>query len=198
MFARSSLAVMLMGTLFVVGCSESTTPTSLSTQTFALQASNADAAHDCQKGGYQTLFRTDGTGFKNAGECVSYAAQGGELAKRQTATLTNVVYGACNNLSLGYELNGSQHILESVSPGCGVVFGADQTIHYLSTQTLRLFLRDDSCSGWIFYEDGPHGTVVGTNPSEVAISDAGGFCESPPEDPRPGANVTLTRTITSG
>jgi hypothetical protein len=44
---------------------------------------NSGAAHKCQKGGYQHLYRsdgsgiTDGSGFRNAGECTSYAAQGG-------------------------------------------------------------------------------------------------------------------------
>jgi hypothetical protein len=40
---------------------------------------NSDAAKACQKGGWQNLVRQDGTGFKNAGDCISYAAQGGTL-----------------------------------------------------------------------------------------------------------------------
>lgn len=40
---------------------------------------NSGAAHACQQGGYQDLRRADGTSFKNAGDCVSYAAQGGSL-----------------------------------------------------------------------------------------------------------------------
>lgn len=43
-------------------------------------AGNADAAHACQQSGYLSLFRADGTGFQNAGECTSYAAQGGALS----------------------------------------------------------------------------------------------------------------------
>ena len=40
---------------------------------------NSDAAKACQEGGWQNLVREDGTEFKNAGDCVSYAAQGGTL-----------------------------------------------------------------------------------------------------------------------
>jgi len=40
---------------------------------------NSDAAKACQKGGWQNLMRQDGTGFKNEGDCVAYAAQGGKL-----------------------------------------------------------------------------------------------------------------------
>jgi hypothetical protein len=204
--ARSSLtaAAVFLASLFVVGCSETTSPTtSTGAAVIPLSASNSDAAHACQKDGYQNLFRADGSGFKNAGECASYAAGGGRFATRQTATLENVVYSACDNLSLGYELDGVQHILESVEPGCLIVFGANQTIHYLSSQTLRLFLRDDTCplpdGGWIFYEDGPHGLVVPLGPSQfqVEISDGGGppVCAFPPEEPRLHPNLSLTKTI---
>lgn len=36
---------------------------------------NSAAAHACQKGGYVNLSRSDGSAFKNAGECASYFAQ---------------------------------------------------------------------------------------------------------------------------
>jgi hypothetical protein len=38
---------------------------------------NSAAAKACQKGGWQTLYRSDGTSFANEDECVSYAAKGG-------------------------------------------------------------------------------------------------------------------------
>jgi hypothetical protein len=47
--------------------------------TAAAGGGNSDAAKACQHGGWQHLYRTDGTGFENQGECVSYAAQGGKL-----------------------------------------------------------------------------------------------------------------------
>jgi hypothetical protein len=36
-------------------------------------------AKACKKGGWKSLYRTDGTAFKNQGQCVSYAVQGGTL-----------------------------------------------------------------------------------------------------------------------
>jgi len=43
---------------------------------------NSDAAKACQKGGWMNLVRADGSSFKNEGDCVSYAAQGGALTTR--------------------------------------------------------------------------------------------------------------------
>ena len=40
---------------------------------------NSDAAHACQQGGYASLQGTDGTLFKNAGECTAFAARGGTI-----------------------------------------------------------------------------------------------------------------------
>lgn len=50
----------------------------------AAAGGNSDAAKACQQGGWQHLYRTDGTGFKNQGDCVSYAAQGGKLMTTTT------------------------------------------------------------------------------------------------------------------
>lgn len=36
---------------------------------------NSTNARRCQKGGWLTLVRSDGTGFASQGECVSYAAR---------------------------------------------------------------------------------------------------------------------------
>jgi hypothetical protein len=40
---------------------------------------NSDNARQCQQGGWENVTRQDGTAFKNTGDCVSYAAQGGVL-----------------------------------------------------------------------------------------------------------------------
>jgi hypothetical protein len=40
---------------------------------------NSPNAKSCQHGGWQTWLRRDQTAFANQGDCVSYAAQGGEL-----------------------------------------------------------------------------------------------------------------------
>jgi CARDB len=42
-------------------------------------AGNTDNAKACQKGGFVNYSRTDGTTFKNAGDCTSYLAHGGTL-----------------------------------------------------------------------------------------------------------------------
>lgn len=46
---------------------------------------NVDAARACQQGGYLSLQGTDGTTFKNVGECVSHVARGGAITGVSTA-----------------------------------------------------------------------------------------------------------------
>jgi hypothetical protein len=41
-------------------------------------------------------------------------------------------------------------------------------------------------------QDEPHGSVTGDNPYHVKIMDAGGLCESPPDQPRSGPVRTST------
>jgi hypothetical protein len=47
---------------------------------------NSENAKKCQKGGWTTLTRADGTPFANQDECVSYAADGGTLTPKPTCT----------------------------------------------------------------------------------------------------------------
>jgi hypothetical protein len=54
----------------------------------ALAGGNSDSAKACQNGGWQNLVRQDGTGFKNTGDCVSYAAQGGVLKAKPAASIS--------------------------------------------------------------------------------------------------------------
>ena len=42
-------------------------------------AGNSDNAKLCQKGGWKTLFRSDGSTFADQGACVSYGAKGGTI-----------------------------------------------------------------------------------------------------------------------
>lgn len=46
----------------------------------ASAAGSPDAAQACQNGGYLTMIRADGNGFKNTGDCVSYYAQTNKAA----------------------------------------------------------------------------------------------------------------------
>jgi hypothetical protein len=67
-------------------------------------AGNADAAHACQQGGYLNLTGSDGTTFSNEGDCVSYAAHGGQFttpvpvctvtATTGCVTLNNAVFAS--------------------------------------------------------------------------------------------------------
>jgi len=41
---------------------------------------NAAAKASCRNDGWKAVLRTDGTAFKNQGDCVSYAAQGAQFA----------------------------------------------------------------------------------------------------------------------
>jgi hypothetical protein len=48
----------------------------------AAKGGNSDNAHACQRGGHQNRFEAEtGRPFKNAGDCVSHAAMGGEDAE---------------------------------------------------------------------------------------------------------------------
>jgi len=46
----------------------------------AATGGNSANAKTCQNNGWKTTLRADGTAFKNQGDCVSYAAQGGAYA----------------------------------------------------------------------------------------------------------------------
>jgi hypothetical protein len=161
---------------------------------------NGDAAHACQQGGYARLYRTDGSPFTNAGECTSYAAQGGVLAHHVTATFTNVSLSSCNALTWGYEIDGVRTALASKPLICEPpVQEPDASVTYLSTQTLHVYIQDHTCSGYVYTDDGLHALVTGVNPQQIEITDSGGFCESNPDMPRPPigrGNLDVTKTVT--
>jgi hypothetical protein len=48
--------------------------------TSAAGSSNSGNAAQCQHGGWQSLTRSNSVAFRNTGDCVSYAAQGGAFA----------------------------------------------------------------------------------------------------------------------
>ena len=83
--------VLLFGTFaLLAACADrSTTPTGAEPSA-ALSASggagNSGNAQSCQKGGWEGFVTGTGATFKNVGDCVSYAAQGGILYKPQTIT----------------------------------------------------------------------------------------------------------------
>jgi len=75
---------------------------------------NSDAAKACQQGGWQTMVRQDGTGFKNAGDCVSYAAQGGGLVPTGSHLITFSEFPLGTLITTQYE---SEGVVFSGTPG---------------------------------------------------------------------------------
>jgi hypothetical protein len=75
---------------------------------------NSDAAKACQKDGWQTMVRQDGTGFKNAGDCVSYAAQGGGLVPKGSHFITFSEFPVGTLITTQY---GSEGVVFSGVPG---------------------------------------------------------------------------------
>jgi hypothetical protein len=202
--STSRLLVPLAATalLFAAACSDSTTDPTLRAPTRAAydQGGNSDAAHACQQGGYESLFRDDGSGFDSVGDCVEYAAHGGTFAQR--VRFSNIELGGCNANTFGYEAGGVQHDLLSKGYACNAFFTTmpDQTVGVPLGQNARVYLRDNTCQE-TFFEDEPHGIVTGTNPFFVKIGDGGGFCELPPSlniwdhDVGRDGNLMVTKTI---
>jgi YDG domain len=64
----------------------------------AFAGGNSTNAKLCQKGGWQTLVREDGTTFRSEAACISYGAKGGTLYRPVTATVTaaDKVYDGTN------------------------------------------------------------------------------------------------------
>lgn len=185
----------------------------LATAAHGVWEGNSAAAQACQHDGYKALVGTNG-GFRTVGECVSYAAHGGSFVTPQpgefllpageTATLSDTVFArACNRLTYGYALdNGSTTVVGSKPPGCSTISQPDATIGPFETAVIvRLFLTDNTCSQ-TYYSDGNHALTSGSNPYEVDIMDAGGFCEAPEGTPRSPADFgglgNLSTTLTIG
>ena len=53
----------------------------------AAKGGNSDNAHACQQGGHENRFEAEtGSPFKNAGDCASHGAQGGDTSFRVSTT----------------------------------------------------------------------------------------------------------------
>ena len=165
---------------------------------FAVGNGNSDAAHLCQQNGFAHLFREDGTAFANTGDCVSYAAQGGLLSEK--ITFSNITLGACNDITFGYTVNGVSTDLYTKPYDCAPFHSyADVTVQVPVGSTVQVYLRDNTCSA-TFTQNSGHALVTGTNPYQIAITDAGGFCEATsPSASRPPTNgignLNVTETI---
>ena len=118
-------------------------------------------ANACKQGGWQNLLRQDGTGFKNQGDCVSYAVQGGTLvAKAAPAT-------AVSEPMFNYNVN-TCSVRVPYTPGLDtVLYGVNGYGETPITRDVTVTAGLDGLAGtagqfWIGYKAQP-GYVV-TNP----------------------------------
>ncbi len=179
----------------------------LSAGTALAGGGNSAAAHACQKGGYLALVGSGGETFSNAGECASFAAQGGTFATGiivpagASVTFDNPTLSACNALTWGFSTSFGGLALPGKTGGCFTVTQPDFTTGTFETATvLTVFLTDDTC-GATYESDGDHANVTQLSATswQVDIADAGGFCERetiPVEFTGPG-NLSVTVVINS-
>ena len=67
---------------------------------------NSGNAKLCQKDGWKTLVRSDGSSFENQDECVSYGAQGNELVPKTKSQLDCESFGAVYSTDPASDLSG--------------------------------------------------------------------------------------------
>lgn len=73
---------------------------------------NSANAKACQKGGWASLYREDGSTFADQGACVSYAAKGGKLLTEPPVVKNCVAYFS-NELFIDF---GAGSFLDSLAP----------------------------------------------------------------------------------
>jgi hypothetical protein len=78
---------------------------------------NSGNAMLCQKDGWKNLYKADGTAFTNAGNCVSYAANGGTISTSQTFTTCNGATCTYSDAASDTSLTAPQGALQSVTFG---------------------------------------------------------------------------------
>jgi hypothetical protein len=123
----------------------------------SVTAANSDAAHACQQGGYATLTRSDGTGFKNTGECTSYAARGGLIVGIGAACTATATVGCL--------------VLDAVTIRQASLSGDPVVVTYLSATTYTL-------SGTINFTPTCQNLSAGCSFATVTITGNGTFSAS--------------------
>ncbi len=108
---------------------------------------NSDAAKACQQGGWQNLVRQDGSGFKNTGDCVSYAAQGGVLMAKPNLTLTG------NGSATHAPITTAETVVYAGTYTNGSVPAPGATVG------LTVFHGDGCATGTAFYTDPSYATT---------------------------------------
>jgi hypothetical protein len=128
---------------------------------------NSDAANACKQGGWQNLVRQDGTGFKNQGDCVSYAVQGGTLVAKAAPST------AVSEPMFNYNVN-TCSVTVPYTPGLDTVlygvngYGETPITHEVTVTAGLDGLAGTAGQFWIGYKAQP-GYVV-SNPSTTAIT----------------------------
>jgi hypothetical protein len=95
---------------------------------------NSTNAKKCQKGGWQQVYRTNGTGFASQDECVAYAAKGGVVTSARLVITTDVLFecaaGSCWGVLTGSGLAANAPISIFAATGLtgGTVADADGNI----------------------------------------------------------------------
>ncbi|HEX9824844.1 MAG TPA: Ig-like domain-containing protein [Actinomycetota bacterium] len=86
---------------------------------------------------------------------------------------------ACNQLEVGYEVNGELSPVASKPYGCGSTPQLVEQAAFPESVRLRVYLRDLTCQRTFFQDGTPrdHAAVVHGDPSSVLLSDSGAFCE---------------------
>lgn len=115
---------------------------------------------------------------------------------------SNIGMSACNDITFGYTVDGVAKDVYNKPAGCASTTYADAAVRVPVAATVKVYLRDNSCTAAdVFTQDGGHGLVTGTNPAQIAITDAGGFCQAlsnggsrPPVNGI--GNLNVTRTVT--
>lgn len=80
---------------------------------------NSGNAMLCQKDGWKHVYRADGTAFTNAGDCVSYAANGGTISTQPFTTTCDAVTCTYTDAGTDTSLTAPVGALQSVTFGPG-------------------------------------------------------------------------------
>ena len=103
--------------------------TVVATTTSALAGGgNSGAAAACQQDGWQSLYRSDGTGFTNTGDCVSYAARGGTLQTQcQPGSWSPTGVTPCTPAGVGYYVDTAGATAQTPCPAGMTTAGTGST-----------------------------------------------------------------------
>jgi hypothetical protein len=125
---------------------------------------------------------------------VAFAAASAGVAAASTGSptspsiyLTKVVFDGCDTLVYGYSYNGSEHTLNTNAGHECAPYSVANVVNSIPSDAnfsnWLIWLRDDSCSGAKYFDDGTgdadHATTgTGTKHRTVDIADAGGGCSN--------------------